>query len=191
MVDAAIMVRGVVFQAMKVANLEYHVGIHSGPCFGAVIGGNGAIFDLFGDTVNTASRMMSTSQPGSIQLSPSANTLLLPGVYDVRCRPDVHIKGKGHLDLFTIEAEVQPEQLTTFENFFNGKASLPHYNSSSDRRIWSTTRSDCPITVQLHTTASTTTTTHSTPRQNGEPTRDYGMRLDGTMHANGRGSTYS
>ena len=179
MVDAAIMVRGVVFQAMKVANLEYRIGIHSGPCFGAVIGGNGAIFDLFGDTVNTASRMMSTSQPGSIQLSPSANSLLLPGVYDVRCRAGVPIKGKGNLDLFTIEADVLPEQLTAFEDFFTGKTPF-HRLSSSQRRLWTSTRSEGPLTAfRRPTTDSNTTTTQSTTIPQFEPSRDAATILEG------------
>ena len=180
MVDAAIMVRAV-FQAMKVANLEYRIGIHSGPCFGAVIGGNGAIFDLFGDTVNTASRMMSTSQPGSIQLSPSANSLLLPGVYDVRCRAGVPIKGKGNLDLFTVNADVLPEQLTTFENFFtgNGKTPLPQLKSSVDRAMWSTARSDGPLSAfQRHTVVSPNTASHSTIMPQDEPSPDSVMKFD-------------
>jgi class 3 adenylate cyclase len=82
-VDAAIMIRACVFQQMNVPNLVHRIGVHCGPCFGAVIGGNGAIFDLFGDTVNTASRMMSSATAGAIQLSEQAHALLHPRLRDV------------------------------------------------------------------------------------------------------------
>ena len=48
---------------------KWTIGIHIGPCFGAVIGGTGLMFDLFGDTVNVASRFSTTALPGTIQVS--------------------------------------------------------------------------------------------------------------------------
>ena len=47
-------------------------GVHCGPCFGAVLGLKRAVFDVFGDAVNTASRMESTAARGSVQLSDAA-----------------------------------------------------------------------------------------------------------------------
>jgi class 3 adenylate cyclase len=82
--------------------LRSQIGIHCGPAFGAVIGSDGFIFDIFGDTVNMASRMMSTAAPGTIQLSDSAErarpldrSLLR---FDTVERPDVAIKGGGLVD---------------------------------------------------------------------------------------------
>ena len=115
MVDAAIVVRTCVFQKMNIPNLSYRVGIHCGPCFGAVIGGNGAIFDLFGDTVNTASRMMTTSQDGSIQLS-SAATLLLPirQKEAIAAQTPVKVKGKGTMEAFAFGPHVNTNIIPTF-----------------------------------------------------------------------------
>lgn len=62
---------------------------------------------LFGDTVNTASRMESTSEAGAIQVSEATHTLLLrdsadPGaiIQSFECRGEVQVKGKGGMQTF-------------------------------------------------------------------------------------------
>jgi class 3 adenylate cyclase len=108
MIDAARDMRRVVLQplAAHIDGLHYAIGINCGPCFGAVIGGNGAIFDIFGDTVNTASRMMSTAANGAIQISTAMNRSLPTDPRRLRCHvqplPSVHVKGKGILDVFAV-----------------------------------------------------------------------------------------
>jgi class 3 adenylate cyclase len=108
-VDTARDMRRVVLDplASSVPGLRYAVGIDSGPCFGAVIGGNGAIFDVFGDTVNTASRMMSTAAHGAIQLGAAAHSALPTDARRLRCNvvqlEPVNVKGKGVLSVFSVE----------------------------------------------------------------------------------------
>jgi len=112
MLDAAIMIRACVFHEMNVENLSYKLGVHCGPCFGAVIGGNGAVFDLFGDTVNTASRMCSTASAGSIQLSAIVKSLVLPRLGDVAIRcPPVTVKGKGVMEVFSLSEDIDVKSL--------------------------------------------------------------------------------
>eukprot|EP00760_Papus_ankaliazontas_P001313 PhM_4_TR10444/c1_g2_i7/m.72497 len=93
--------------------LEYRVGVHAGSCFGAVLGTRGLTFDVFGDTINTASRIMTTSPPNSVHLSavavdclggvqhcPLGTTLTDVGA--------VAMKGKGTMNVWrldTCEAE--------------------------------------------------------------------------------------
>ena len=69
-----------------------------------MIGGNGAIFDLFGDTVNTASRMMSNAANGGIQMSSASQGLLLPRLQTaVESRPPIMMKGKGLMQVFAVK----------------------------------------------------------------------------------------
>jgi class 3 adenylate cyclase len=58
------------------SDLSLCIGMHSGPVTGGVLRGERSRFQLFGDTMNTASRMESTSIKGRIQLSQDTTDLL-------------------------------------------------------------------------------------------------------------------
>lgn len=76
--------------------LELRIGIHSGPVVAGVIGRRKFAFDLWGDTVNTASRMESHGQPGRIQISEETRGQL-GADFVVEERGVVDVKGKGSL----------------------------------------------------------------------------------------------
>lgn len=85
------------------ANLSMRFGIHSGPVTAGVLRGKKSRFELFGDTINTASRIESTSIPGMIQISQTtANYLIDAGHSDwFEPRDDkVQAKGKGELQTY-------------------------------------------------------------------------------------------
>ena len=79
--------------------LQLRIGIHTGPIMAGVIGLKKFIFDLWGDTVNIASRMESHGVPGSIQVS-TATYQRLRDNYLFEKRGVIHIKGKGEMSTY-------------------------------------------------------------------------------------------
>ena len=79
--------------------LRARIGIHTGPIVAGVIGTHKFAYDVWGDTVNTASRMESHSVPGRIQVS-AATRLALGDRFDFEGRGTIEIKGKGMMETF-------------------------------------------------------------------------------------------
>ncbi|MBT6432798.1 MAG: adenylate/guanylate cyclase domain-containing protein [Deltaproteobacteria bacterium] len=76
--------------------LDIRIGIHSGAVTAGVIGTQKFAYDLWGDTVNTASRMESNGKVGAIQISEETK-VLLEDAFAVEQRGKVSMKGKGEL----------------------------------------------------------------------------------------------
>lgn len=82
--------------------VQLRIGIHSGPAIAGVIGTSKVFYDVWGDTVNTASRMESHGEPGRIQIT-GATRALLEDRFKTSERGVVEIKGVGPMDTWWLE----------------------------------------------------------------------------------------
>jgi class 3 adenylate cyclase len=85
---------------------DLRVGVHCGSVVGGVLGQRQYLFDLWGDTVNTAARMESHGVPGHITLSEAAWQTVEPHCLGFRIQK-VPIKGKGPMDIYRFDGFVE------------------------------------------------------------------------------------
>jgi adenylate cyclase len=86
------------------AIVQFRIGIHTGPLVAGVIGEKRFLYDVWGDTVNTASRLESQGVPGRIQVSEEVADRL-KGRFALSYRGPVEIKGKGELEVWFLDGE--------------------------------------------------------------------------------------
>ncbi|MBL8011338.1 MAG: response regulator [Flavobacteriales bacterium] len=92
-------------KAMGRPTFEMRVGIHTGPVVAGIVGRRKFQYDIWGDTVNVASRMESTGEPGEVNISSATYDLVKdePGLLFTP-RGRVNAKGKGELEMYYVRA---------------------------------------------------------------------------------------
>jgi class 3 adenylate cyclase len=81
--------------------LSVRIGIHTGPVVAGVLGTRKLAYDLWGDTVNTASRMEALGLAGGIQVTPSTYERL-SAKYQFQSRGPMPVKGKGEMETYLL-----------------------------------------------------------------------------------------
>jgi adenylate cyclase len=89
---------------------EMRVGIHTGPVVAGIVGVKKFQYDIWGDTVNTASRMESSGVVGQVNISESTHALVKDAIaptsaplFQFQARGYVRVKGKGELEMFLVQ----------------------------------------------------------------------------------------
>ncbi len=89
------------FNRERGTTIRMRIGINSGPVVAGVIGKRKFIYDLWGDAVNTASRMESHGVPGQIQVTKDSFELL-KNEFQFEDRGEIEVKGKGRVNTFIL-----------------------------------------------------------------------------------------
>ncbi|XP_036826725.1 adenylate cyclase type 2 isoform X2 [Oncorhynchus mykiss] len=87
-------------------DFRLRVGINHGPVIAGVIGAQKPQYDIWGNSVNVASRMESTGVLGKIQVTEETSRILLTLGYMCSCRGIINVKGKGELKTFFVHTEM-------------------------------------------------------------------------------------
>jgi guanylate cyclase len=93
------------------ARVGLRIGLDSGPVVAGVIGRRKFSYDLWGDTVNTASRMQSHAEPGEILVTEETRRRLV-GSFELEPRELLDVKGKGEMRAYVLKGRSEPAPAT-------------------------------------------------------------------------------
>ena len=86
----------------RIAGLQLRVGVHSGPVIGGVIGQHKFAFDIWGETVNVASRLESQGIAGRVHVS-AATWRNVEDLFEAETRGPIHLRGYGPMETYIID----------------------------------------------------------------------------------------
>jgi adenylate cyclase len=105
MAKMALAMRGALERINREAgySLQIRIGMHTGAVVAGVIGKRKFIYDMWGDTVNTASRMESSGVPGEIQITRDLHDRV-KDAFVTEPRGTIKVKGKGEMETFLLKS---------------------------------------------------------------------------------------
>lgn len=107
--DLLTAVDGMKLPQFHTGRLSVRIGINTGPCVAGVVGNKMPRYCLFGDTVNTASRMQTSGEPQKIHISGDTKVVLDEiGRYETEFRGYVEVKGKGKMSTYWLKNILEP-----------------------------------------------------------------------------------
>uniref|UniRef100_A0A146Y5A4 adenylate cyclase n=1 Tax=Fundulus heteroclitus TaxID=8078 RepID=A0A146Y5A4_FUNHE len=86
-------------------NFKLRIGVNHGPVIAGVIGAHKPQYDIWGNSVNVASRMESTGELDKIQVTEETSQIVQSLGYDVTLRGKVNVKGKGELTTYYVKTD--------------------------------------------------------------------------------------
>ena len=90
-------------------DFQLRIGVHVGPAVAGVIGVKRFLYDVWGDTVNVASRMESTGEPGRIHVTQAVQSQL-EGQFSFEQCPPIEVKGKGVMTTYFLTRAARTQE---------------------------------------------------------------------------------
>jgi class 3 adenylate cyclase len=116
-------------------NLDLRIGINTGPAMAGVVGSTRFLYDIWGDSVNVASRMESHGVPGRVQVTKSTVDAT-NGSFEFDRRGIIEVKGKGEVETFFLGRTLRRPSLRKIRPFKKKqgrrRSSVSKYSSITD-----------------------------------------------------------